>query len=52
MLSSFTVAAAAILFLKEKNKKGFDKFLVLVFLLISFATGSRSVLIAFVLLFV
>ena len=51
MLSSFTVAATAVLFLKEQHKTTFDKFLVLVFLLISFATGSRSVLIAFVLLF-
>ena len=51
MLSSFTVAATAVLFLKEQHKTIFDKFLVLVFLLISFATGSRSVLIAFVLLF-
>jgi len=51
MLSSFTIAGSAVLFLREKKKTGFHILLLVVFLLISFATGSRSVLIAFVLLF-
>jgi O-antigen ligase len=46
MLSSFTVIAFCILFLKDEGKTNFDIFLILIFLFISLVTGSRSVLIA------
>lgn len=46
MLSSFTSIVFAVLFLKEKQKTRVDFFLMLVFLVVSLATGSRGVLIA------
>ena len=51
MLSSFTSIGFAVLFLNNKKRSIFDLLLLVLFLLVSLSTGSRSVILAIILVF-